>query len=133
MDKEKLLKQAKAISDRCALADTSDLSKAYDLISDVLYCIVGMASNVVWDAQPEVDVQPPRDIEEFSTRDLLDELMKRHEHAVFAGMLFREGNTLVRSRELKGNLITCSGLAQWISNFAIDQDNKDCREFDGEA
>jgi len=71
-------------------------------------------------------------LELVSTPDLLNELMRRHEHAVFAGMKFRQGGVLVRSRGAVGNKITCAGLALWVSRFALAEDEKDCSDFNGE-
>lgn len=71
-------------------------------------------------------------LELVSTSDLIDELMRRHEHAIFAGMKFRQGG-LVRSRQAVGNKITCAGLGLWVSRFALADDEKTCTEFNGEG
>lgn len=51
-------------------------------------------------------------IELIETRQLVDELMRRFEHAVFAGLKVNEAlETQYEMREAVGNMRTCQGLA----------------------
>lgn len=51
-------------------------------------------------------------IELYTTRQLLDELLARFDHAVFAGLKIDEGiERQYELRDAKGNTRTCQGLA----------------------
>lgn len=59
--------------------------------------------------------------------DLIDELMSRYDHAIFAGIVNRPNdeypNRLVRMMRWTGNDITCAGLAFGLANTASEHYN----------
>lgn len=58
------------------------------------------------------------DLAFFSTEDLLEEVFKRFDHSIFAGLKV-QGDELpyIIHRRQEGNHLTCIGMAQCMANF----------------
>lgn len=58
-----------------------------------------------------------KDINLYSTKELLEELMLRFDHCIFAALECRDKETIRTIRRFKGNSDTCIGLAHKLQNF----------------
>ena len=72
------------------------------------------------------------DIQLISTKDLIDEVMNRFDHAVFSGMrVGSQGRDSYTARRWLGNKATCSGLCsqlQYVINKVSDDTEEKCAE-----
>lgn len=65
----------------------------------------------------------PTSLQLASTRELVEELLGRCDHAVFAGLCIMEtndGSPQAVVRRWKGNSFTCAGLSQEIARAVLD-------------
>lgn len=61
-----------------------------------------------------------KDINLCSTNELLEELLSRFDHCVFAALKCRDNQTLMTKRKFKGNSDTCIGLAHKIQQLIYE-------------
>jgi hypothetical protein len=60
------------------------------------------------------------DLELVPTEDLINELLTRHDHAVFAGLFTPVDGTVQIRLRWKGNTHTCVGLATDVGDAALE-------------
>ena len=61
-----------------------------------------------------------------NTDDLIEELLNRHEHAVFMGIKLPKENDVISVRRWRGNTYTCCGLCDSLTKHILD--DYECRE-----
>ena len=62
-----------------------------------------------------------KDINLYSTEELLDEIQDRFDSCIFYGLQDRTNERSVYNRRYKGNLATCLGLCTFLSNVLQDE------------
>ena len=81
----------------------------------------------------ELDGERMSDITFVSTKDLIEELFSRYEHAVFAGIKIVDAESILSKRDYKGNSDTCIGLCAKIQHLIIQDWEKADRMDEAEA
>lgn len=61
-----------------------------------------------------------KDINLCSTNELLEELLSRFDHCIFAAMKIRDNETKITKRKYKGDVDICISLAQKIQQFVYE-------------
>lgn len=61
-----------------------------------------------------------KDINLYSTNELLEELFSRFEHCIFAALKVRDNKTKVTKRKFKGDIDVCISLAHKIQQFIYE-------------
>ena len=59
------------------------------------------------------------DLSLISTDKLIEELLSRHEHAIFIGMKIPKDNEVILIRRWKGNTHTCMGLSMDLAHCVL--------------
>lgn len=73
-----------------------------------------------------------KDITLYSTNDLIDELINRFEHAIFAGMqtAVHSKEDIIIKRQWKGNNTTCCSLVSELQFYINHQADENSREYE---
>ena len=72
--------------------------------------------------------EPNPDLEEYPTKELLDEILSRFDSAIFCGTSERDSSRSLYHRRWFGNLMECVGLATYMQTTVLDDFTSDCED-----